>query len=434
MITRLPLLLAAVVLIMTGCEPTERDRQEPSSPTTASPVSGGHLVVGIYGEPATFDPYSPLASDLTRALARPVYRSLYTFDEEGAAVPDLARTMRTSGDIATISIGRARWSDGSAISARHAAASLERAADAGLIDLDSARSVGRKKLILSGDVEGWEEALAAASFVLPPDPRDHSGPFVVQSRTPGLQMVLAPNEQSDTRPVLDKLTIRFTEGVDMLLALLDEGELDAAWLPSTVNLAQRLDELGLSHVEELGWETVTLDLSGSELERSQRRSLARAIDRAEIEQGFIRDDGRIADTLAVSPDGSASGAFESIFRGTADVDDVSLRMAAPGGDELLELIQRLAQVQLTSAGFDVELINVDARRFYGEWGEDPPVDVAVRRRLVSPGSRSVSPRQLIELPLFQVDSFVAWTGPAGGLDTGGPDGPFALAHEWHVLP
>ena len=440
MIARLSFLLLAVALAAAGCENgADPGPTEPRVEASASPVPGGHLVIGVYGEPATFDPYSPDASDLTHALARPLYRSLYRFDTDGAAVPDLARGIRTSGDVATVALERSSWSDGSAITSRDAVSSLRRADRAGLIRLDTIRTEGRRRFVLSGEVQDWEDALAAASFVLPSrDPNEppvFSGPFELDSRTAGLQMVLSPNDRSSERPLLDKLTIRFTEGVDMLLALLDAGDLDAAWLPSTVNLTQRLEELELQHERRLGWEIVTLDLSGSSLEKARRRSIARSLDRAQIAEGFIRDEGRIADTLTPTPEqGGASGPFEAVFRGSADVGDVPLRVAAPGGDELLELVQRVGQVQLTSAGFDVELIGVDARRFYGEWGEEAPVDAAVRRRTAFPGSRASSPRSLEELPLFQVDSFVAWDGEIGGLDPGGPAGPFAEAHLWHVLP
>lgn len=436
---RVPLLFLAVALFV-ACEPADivapRDPKVPASP---SPVAGGHLVIGVYGEPATLDPYSPDASDLTWALARPLYRSLYVFDEQGEPVPDLAARLRTSGDVATVTLGSAMWSDGTPITSHKVASSLTRAAQSGFIDLDSIRRAGPRRVVLSGDVEDWEEALAAASVVLPDDfpnrPSETSGPFRLRSRVPGLQMVLTPNPGSENPPLLDKLTIRFTEGVDMLLALLEAGDLDAAWLPSTVNLSQRLEELDLEHDQRLGWELVTLDLSGSALDRSQRRDVARSLDRSEIEEGFVRDDGRITDTLIPSPEpGGASGPFEAMFRGSSDVDDVPLRMAAPGGDELLELVQRLGQVQLSSAGFDVELINVDARRFYGEWGRQPPLDVAVRRRVALPGSDAPPVRTLTELPLFQVDSFVAWNEGAGGLEAGGPAGPLAHAHQWHVLP
>lgn len=400
-------------------------------------MRGGRLVAGVYGEPATFDPYAGDASDLTRALARPLYRSLYRFDGSGRAVPDLARSMRTSGDIATIRLVTGAWSDGVAITSRDVAASLRHGIAEGSVELESVRTRGRDRVVLSGRVGDWEEALARLSFVLPHDGRAaYSGPFSLRSRVDGLQMVLRPNPTAVDPPFLDRLTIRFTEATDMLIALLAEGELDVAWLPSTVNITSRLDELDLEYADELGWETVVLDLTASDVTRSQRRDVARAVDRAKIAEAFVRDDGRVTDTLTPTPgEGGASGPFESLFRGGAEVDDVPLRLAAPSGDELLELVQRVAQVQLSTSGFDVELINVDHRRFYGEWGSDAPVDGTIRRRIALPGASYPSPRSLEELPLFQVDTVVAWRGDAAGIDAAVPvDGPFAEAHLWHVLP
>lgn len=439
MSARLFVILLAAVLVLTACDPqggSKPEAPEPAADQTAAPEPGGHLIVGVYGEPATFDPFSRDASDLTYALARPLYRSLYRLDDSGEAVPDLAGALRTSGDIATITLQEATWSDGTTITSRDVAWSLRRAAGSAAMNVESVRPAGPRRVVVTGRVADWEEALAGMSYVLPRDGRRaYSGPFVLRSRVDGLQMVLGPNPETEDAPLLDRLTIRFTEGVDMLLALLDAGEIDAASLPSTVNLAERLDELGLTHDAELGWEIVVLDLSDSDLTRAQRAPIARAVDRRKMAEAFVRDHGRVTDTLQPVPgEGGASGPFETVFRGGADVDDLPLRLAAPSGDELLELVQRLAQVQLASAGFDVELINVDARRFYGEWGNEAPVDGAVRRRAVAPGRPPASPRALIELPLFQVDSFLAWGPGVGEMRAGGPGGAFARAHEWHLLP
>lgn len=431
-------ILLVAALLLFGCDPREPAGAPPdSSPEPgASPATGGRLVVGVYGEPATFDPHSPLASDLTVALARPLYRSLYRFDSEGKPVPDLAARIRISGDLATVRLRQVAWSDGRQLTARDVVSSLRRA---GLDGVEEVRRQDRRTVLLAGRIDDWPALLARDSYVLPARGRAaYSGPFSLAGRIPGLQVVLRPNPGAEEPPLLDRLTIRFTEGVDMLLALLEAGDIDVAWLPSSVNIAARLDELGVEHDERLGWETVVLDLGDSDLTPAQRRAVAHAIDRARMAEAFVRDHGRVADTLAPDPtrDG-ASGPFEAVFRGGANVDDVALRLAAPSGDELLELIQRLGQVMLDSAGFDVELINVDARRFYGEWAVEAPVDVAVRRQVglaAAADDGSDAARTLHRLPLFQVDTVVAWTSGAGGVTaTAAPEGPLADAHRWHVL-
>jgi ABC-type transport system substrate-binding protein len=440
---RLLILCSALAFLTAACDPSSSSSGSgepalPSPEASSVPVRGGTAVVGVFGEPATFDPYSELASDLTYALARPVYRSLYRFDPAGAPVPDLVETLDASGDVATITLTDASWSDGTPLTSKDVEATIDRARPPSrLASIDSVQRRGPRRLVLSGPVQDWPEALARISFVLPRSgKRLFSGPFVVADRTEGLQVVLEPNPISDVVPHLDRLVVQYTEGVDLLLALLESERLDAAWLHSTVNLAQRLDELGLSHEESLGWERIILDLSGSDLTISQRRALAQTLDRRAMEKGFVRDGGRVADTLAPQPGpGGAGGPFEPLFMGNGKGGGVSLQLSAPSGDELLELIQRLAQVQLDSNGWDVELINVDARRFYGEWAVEDPVDAALRRAAGAPGAESASGvRSLATLPLFHVETVMAWGPGLSGIQVNPTlEGPLAHAHEWFLV-
>jgi ABC-type transport system substrate-binding protein len=391
----------------------------------------------VFGEPATLDPYSPLASDLTYALARPLYRSLYRFTPDGEAVPDLVRSLEASGEVATVSLVRARWSDGSSIDSSDVAATIRRAGPpSGLASIDTVTRRGPRRLILSGAVVDWPEALARISHILPQGRagRAYSGPFVMESRVPGLEVVLGPNPAAEPQPYLDRVTVRFTEGVDFLIGLLSDGRLDAAWLPATVNLDQRLEEADLEHLARLGWERIYLDLSGSGLAEDVRRKLASALDRGRIARGLVRDLGRASDTLHPEPgprgaDGPYAGAFRGNGGGTGST---ALQLSAPIGDELLELIQRVIQVQLDGAGFDVELVNVDSRRLYGQWATDPPSTGILRRAAGAPGWFPRTDPELDALPLFQVASVVASTGAVGGLAVNPTfDGPLWNAEQWY---
>ncbi len=436
---------AAIAWLLLSLALAACDAGSPAGPVPApAPVEqlprGGSVVAGVFGEPATLDPYSPLASDLTYALATPVYRSLYRFDEQGAAVPDLVAELEPSGDVATLTLGEAKWSDGSAITSADVAATIARAAPpSGLSEIDSVLRRGPRRLVVTGDVEDWPETLARISYVLPRSSRElFSGPFKIASRTEGLEVVLRPNPAASAQPLLDKVTVRFTEGTDFLVALLQEGELDVAALPSSINLDQRLDELELAHGDALGWEQILIDLGGSDLSRTQREEVAEAVDKQAIEGGFVRGDGRATDTLAASPEDSGGrGPFTEIFRGKGEGAGATLQLAAPNGDDLIELIQRVVQVQLDSTGFDVELVNVDARTFYGEWGRDDVVDAAIRRVAGAPGAAAdgAALRSLDALPLFQVETVMAWREGVGGIGVVPTlQGPLSKAHEWHVAP
>ncbi|MFP5352152.1 MAG: ABC transporter substrate-binding protein [Actinomycetota bacterium] len=428
---------ALMMALLAGCDPA--GLEDPISPRASDPspavVRGGSATFGVYGEPATLDPHSPLASDLTYALARPLYRSLYRFTPEGEPVPDLVRSIQESGEVATIELANARWSNGSPITSRDVAASIRRAqAPSGLAEIESVSRRGPRRLVVTGPVVDWTSVLARISYVTPAagGRRLYSGPFLLRSRAPGLQLVLEPNPASDTQPFLDRVTIRFTEGLDFLIGLVADGRLDAAWLPSSVNLGQRLAEHGLIYYSALGWERVYLDLSGADLSAVQTREIARALDRAQIERGFIRGDGRVANTLHPGPaENGSEGPYERIFRGPSRRVSVDLQLSAPIGDELLELVQRSIQVQLDTAGSDIELVNVDARRFYGEWAAGDPIAAALRRAGGTPGRQTEV--ALDHLPLFHVRSTLASGDELQGLEVNPTlDGPLWNAERWHL--
>ncbi|MGH2820720.1 MAG: ABC transporter substrate-binding protein, partial [Actinomycetota bacterium] len=294
---------------------TGGDDDGPLAPSVAAPVSGGAVVVGVIGEPATLDPYSAVASDLTFALVRPLYPSLYSFMPDGTTRPYLASSVSIVEAGARVELGSARWSNGRAIDARDVVASVRRARPpSGFARVSSARVLGPRSVLLRGDEPDWEQTLATAAFVLP---KGHAsttvagGPFVIAARRPGLEIVYEPNPRWRGRPAyLDRITVQFLAGTEILLGLLGDDRLDAAVPLSTVNLDERLDAYGVVHADALGWESIHLDLDGAVLDERARRRLVAAIDREVIEAGFVRADGRVATTLHPQPGpNGAAGPF-----------------------------------------------------------------------------------------------------------------------------
>jgi peptide/nickel transport system substrate-binding protein len=294
-----------------------------TGPQTA-PVAGGGLVLGIVGDPATLDPYSPEASDQTYELVTPIYPSLYRFLPGGSTQPYLARALRPVPGGIEVTLRHARWSNGRPITASDVVASVRRArrsatsrsiasASPGFAEVSSATSRSPRRVVLKGDVPNWAETLATAAFILPrgrPSRAVSGGPLVVDSSIKGLRLVYKPNPAwSGRRPYLHRLTVEFVEGMDELLALLAEGRLDAAVVPSAVNLGYRLGALGLDHAGTLGWESVYLDLRGAS-SISLREAIAGSIGRATIKRGLVRGGGRITDTLHPGPSpGGTTGPY-----------------------------------------------------------------------------------------------------------------------------
>ncbi|MBA3432270.1 MAG: hypothetical protein H0U16_12425, partial [Actinobacteria bacterium] len=383
-------ILAALLSVLVACTGSGGDVEPTRSGDGATPDirSGGAITFGIIGEPATWDPYAAQASAATFALVRPLYPSLFSFEPDGSVRNYLAESFEKTKSGFRVTIEKARWSNGRRITARDVVASARRArAPSGFARVRSAVVVGTRKIAFRAPFADWKRALATASFVLPAGrvPRGKTvsgGPYVLESVTPGLEAVFARNDRwwGDDDPRLHRVVVQFIQDLDVMLALLEDRRLDGAAPTSSVNLGARLDAIGVEHEESLGWETVYLDLEGAQLDDSGRHALARAVDRALIEEGFIRDSGRTVDTLHPSPGRrGAEGEWTAAAFPIGDASNERIRLAVGVGDELTELIQRALRLQFEDAGFEVELVTTDAATFYGPWELTDPMDVAIRR-------------------------------------------------------
>lgn len=417
-----------------------------------NPPPGAGIVFGVLGDPPTLDPYSPQATDLTLALVRPLYPSLYRLDPDGSPRPMLARSLTETGRGVEVAIRRARWSNGRAISARDVVASVRRAEPpSGFAAISTVQAVGPRRIRFAGRSSAWRQRLATSAPVLPggratPAGGVSGGPFRLASFTPGLEVVYRPNPNwwgPDSR--LERISIRFIADLEIMLALLRSGELDGAAPPSSVNLGERLAAAGLDHSARLGWESLWFDLEGAELDALGRAAVARAIDRQRLERGFVRTHGRLTATLHPGPGpAGADGTWRrperpAVVAGPARGSEglLPLQVAVAGGDELAELVQRALRPQLEDAGFSVELVNTDAATFYGPWRQQDPMDIAIRRTSGAPGSRhdGAALRESLAVPWAQVETFVAWgpglTGPAANPTL---DGPLWNLQRWRLTP
>lgn len=391
------------------------------------------MAFGVVGQVATLDPYSRAASDLTYALTRPIYPSLFRFLPDGTTEPSLAESVEARGRTATVELRPAQWSDGRPITARDVAASIRRARPpSGFARIGSARVLGPRLIELRGTVRDWPRALATVAFVMPkgePAPVA-GGPFGLKRKVRGLEFAYTPNPRywGDV-PLVERITVRFVQGLDLLLELLRRRRLDAALVPSSVNIADRLDAIGVTHREVLGWESVVLDLA-TDTHPTTARALWGNLARARIESGFVRDLGRVTNTLRPGPGRSGADGPFSALRAAPVPKGESLALAAPVGDELLELVQRALLEQLSEAGFDVELLGVEPLVLLqgDRW-------TTVERVAGAPGpnERPGVVQRPSALPLFHVATVVAWQQGVRGLEVNPTfEGPLWNAEEWWV--
>ena len=414
------LVLAAVVLTACPADPGPEPGPDATPVPSATATRGGMVVFGVLGEPETLDPYSPVASDLTHWLGRPIFPSLYRIAPGGGPRPDLAASIVFLEGGAMVVLERRRWSDGSPVTARDVVASIRRAVPpSGFARIEDARATGPRTIQLTGDISNWEKTLATRAYVLPGGEarnlRVSAGPMVVRSRVPGLEVVYAPNPVWEGDPVLlDRVRVQSIQSVETMLALLERGRLDAAAVPSSVNIDERLEERGLTSVVGTGGETIVLDLSGSAPSQDVRAAIARAIDRRALAEGLIRDDGRLLRSR--------------VMKG-ADVDaTLAVQVAAPAGDELLLLMQRVIQRQLQRHSIEAELVVIEPETFYGSWERDDPADIALRR-----GASVIAGTGPDSIPMFEVNTFIALrTNVLGLMPYASLDGPLWNVQAWSL--
>lgn len=407
---------AAAILccaVLVACTP-EADEAQPTP--SASPTRGGLVEIGILGEPSTLDPYGDTASDLTYALARPVFPMPYRMLPEGTTAPELARSLEVTPNGARLVIEDRRWSNGRRITARDVVASIRRATPpSGFHAITKARAVGRATIQLRGRVNDWETTLATGAFVMPHGRLDggnvSGGPFRFSAYDRGRKLSYVANRESATPPLLDRVEVSFVQGTELLIRLLERGDIDAAWLPSTVNLSDRLDELGLPHASAFGSERLVMAFEPSRIGRSEVRALLGRIGLVRLGDSFLRGEGEV-----VSGFGGKTASVPSL-----------VSLAAPEGDELLTLMQRAIQIALRRSNVTTELITGPVSTLYGEWRDSAPADVLLQRSMTGGWENAI--------PIASVATFLAWRDGVQGLVVNPSlDGPLWNAREWWIDP
>ena len=428
----------ALVLSVAACTPETSSRSSDPRPSS-SPVLGGGISVGMLGEPATLDPYGSVASDLTYALVRPVYRMPYRLLPDGSVEPDLALDLETDGKTAVLTLEEAHWSNGKEITSRDVVRSIERALPpSGFATIRAARVVDNRRIELRGAVDSWEETLASGAFVLPGGKvrgRVAAGPWRFSEFEAGRLISYVPNPSWDGPALsLDRLTVDFVNTTEILLRLLERGEIDAAAIPWTVNLDERLDALEIPYDRALGWEAINIAFDPHDLTPGQWQAVAGALDRQLLVDSFVRDDGTFSNTLAPGPSGSEG------FWSHAQIPDSPLpstmSLGAPEGDEMLGLMHRAIQLDLERKGMTVELISGPLAIHYGRWADGGPADASLLRVVGAPGA--AVPEDSLRstmLPLAHIETLVAWNPQVMGVEVHPSlDGVLWNAEKWWKDP
>ena len=215
-----------------------------------------------------------------------------------------------------------------------------------------------------------------------------------------------------------------------MVALLERGDLDAGATPSGLNLGEILTGRGLEHAGSLGYESIWLDVDPA-IEDSQRDAIEGAIDHRLLDEGLLRTHGNATASLWPGPETEPAPPRSRARPGEGSG---TIRLSTSTGDALLGMIQRVLQLQLEGAGFDVELVKAEPRELYGPWRVSDPTDVALLRAAGAPGL-SVLGRGLRAggIPIAHVETMLAWRPGVTGLEPNPTlDGPLWNAESWSV--
>jgi hypothetical protein len=356
----------------------------------------------------------------------------------GEPRPSLALSVDERKSGARVRLRKAFWSNGRPITAADVVDSIRRAKPpSGFARITEARAGGRRTVVLRGRVANWPETLATASFVVPREGLSVSGgPYRVASRTPGLEIIYRRNPRWwGPAPRLPRVSVQYAANLDIMLGLLRRGAFDGAVPPSTLGLDVRLEAAGLRRSRVRGWESIVLDFSRSDLPRTERVGVARALDRSALMDVFVRQDGRASFRLNPGPGPTGAAGPWARSLGPARSTGQIVEVAAPRDDELLGLLQEAIYRQLQTSGISAEVTSIESSEYYGGWLEQEAVDISLLRRAGAPGKSPgrAAFRDFDALPLAHVDSVVVWRPGLEGLRPNPTfEGPLWNLERWYV--
>lgn len=262
---------------------------------------GGSFRVAVPAEP------DPLGSTLTAAAVRSlVLPQLFVADADGRWLSMLAEpgTDRTAADARSALVrlrDGAAWSDGSPITIED----LRRSADSRFVaGVDGPDSTGAITIRFTQPLPGWRRLWSGTDAIAAPSFGVWGGPFLLASRTPGLDAVLTPNP-GWRGPEVAPSEVRLVLVPDATTArqLLANGEIDVLSPPADTQRSEKLGAIDGVRVAKAaadgGW-WMNLRLA-DRLPLERRPALATTLDR----RRFI---DVLLDGEAVALDGLSLGA------------------------------------------------------------------------------------------------------------------------------
>ena len=314
-------LASSAGLVLAGCaSATEEPTTEPTETTSATaepePTSGGSMVVGITVDPDTIFPWKATQFQAFRMLEN-VYDTLTAFDADLNVVPGLAESWEVSDDGLAITFDLrdgVKFSDGSDFDSAdvkysyeaiqdEANAAVARSTLGGVTSIDTPDSDTVVLNLATADVgilanltsvnlaivssDDTEETLSTAT--------NGTGPFVLESRTAGQNVVLArnPNYWGDATP-LDTVEFRVLPDEAAIAAAMSAGNVQMAVFSDPITARTVTGDVTVNTTPQLSYHALMLNArNGSMTDKNVRLAIQCAIDRQAVLDTALLGEGAV---------------------------------------------------------------------------------------------------------------------------------------------
>jgi peptide/nickel transport system substrate-binding protein len=314
-------LASSAGLVLAGCATaTEEPTTEPTETTSATaepePTSGGSMVVGITVDPDTIFPWKATQFQAFRMLEN-VYDTLTAFDADLNVVPALAESWEVSDDGLAITFDLrdgVKFSDGSDFDSAdvkysyeaiqdEANAAVARSTLGGVTSIDTPDSDTVVLNLATADVgilanltsvnlaivssDDTEETLSTAT--------NGTGPFVLESRTAGQNVVLArnPNYWGDATP-LDTVEFRVLPDEAAIAAAMSAGNVQMAVFSDPITARTVTGDVTVNTTPQLSYHALMLNArNGSMTDKNVRLAIQCAIDRQAVLDTALLGEGAV---------------------------------------------------------------------------------------------------------------------------------------------
>ncbi|MGY4541409.1 peptide/nickel transport system substrate-binding protein [Arthrobacter sp. UYNi723] len=394
------LAMSASLMGLSACSPGVSAGQSGAA-TTSAPKAGGNLRVGIVGGSAkdTLDAHAPVTHpDQARAIQ--LYDTLASYDNERKIQMTLADSVTPSADARTWTVHLRpglKFSDGKPITAEDVIFTFQRITDPkaplggatslATLERDAIKASDPSTIVFTFTAPNsmFPDTIAQYALGIVPvgyDPKKpvSSGPFVLESFTPGQQSVFVknPNYWRTGQPLLDKVTIiDFPDDTARVNALLG-GQVDAIdQLPlGQVNVVKANPAMKVLESATGSWIPFTMRVDQEPFNDPKVREAFRLmVDRKQMVEQVLGGHGTTGNDMYAPLDTCYPS---DVPQRDQDIDKAKALLAEAGKSNLtvdlvtspvaaglVESAQVFAQ-QAKAAGVTVNVKKVDPGEFYGD--------------------------------------------------------------------